>query len=84
MIYNLDKNKFKEKLIEFNKTYYGKCIFVICYSFFIVMLLLIILNCFIEMFSDEWLFMISMICLISFLVGSYGFYKELRIFVSKK
>ncbi|MBR4178682.1 MAG: hypothetical protein IKR57_04985 [Bacilli bacterium] len=84
MIYDLDKKKFSEKLIEFNKTYYGKCIFVICYSLFIILFLTVIINFLFKLSSIELMFKLLILCLISFVVGSYGFYKELRIFVNKK
>lgn len=83
MIYKLNMTEMRNMLKEFGKTLYGKTIFVICYSTFIILLVFLFISIIFNLLSFENYLIVSFICLISFLIGSYGYYKELRIFVNK-
>ena len=83
MIYKLNMTEMRNMLKEFGKTLYGKTIFVICYSTFIILFLFLFISIIFNLLSFENYLIVSFICLISFLIGSYGYYKELRIFVNK-
>ena len=84
MIYKLDRNGIKKELISFGKTEYGKTMFVICYSLFLILLLTIIISFIFKVLCAELFIALVFLCLISFLVGSYSYYKEIRIFVNSK
>lgn len=87
MIYKLNNKELKEKIKLFSKTVYGKCIFFICYlpfiiSFFVTIVFLIYFSKFNCLWAPP--FILSLIfSIISFSIGSYGYYKELRVFVNK-
>ena len=81
MIYNMNQKELKRLLIDFSKTRYGKSMFIICYAVFFLLFLTIIILCFLKQFLLVG--MLSLLCLISFCIGSYAYYKELRIFVDK-
>lgn len=87
MIYKLDNKKLKEKIREFSSSTYGKCVFLICYlPFFISFVVTIIFFAYFNKFNCLWAppFLGSLIfTIISFSIGSYGYYKELRVFVNK-
>lgn len=87
MIYKLDNKGLKQKIKEFRSSTYGKCIFLICYLPFIISFVITIIFLFyFYKFDCLWAppFIISLIfSIISFSIGSYGYYKELRIFVNK-
>lgn len=87
MIYKLNNNELKKEMIEFNKTIYGKCMFLICYSVFFVLfigLIFSLIMVFINFKIINLLFILPILCLISFVIGSYIFYKELRIYIESK
>lgn len=84
MIYNLDSKGIKKELYEFHKSEYGKTIFVICYSLFFLLFSATIVCLIGKFLCFEYFIFLSLSCLISFLIGSYNFYKELRIFVNRK
>lgn len=89
MIYNLEYKEFSKLLFEFSKTVYGKCMFIINYSVFIFMFLFSIIMFVMNFIYDYFiinlvLIFLIMLTLISFLVGSYGFYKELRVYAENK
>jgi amino acid permease len=85
MIYKLNNKQLRKKMKEFGKTNYGKSIFLICYlpfmiSFIITLILFLNLN----NYSCTKYFIITMIfTVISFSLGNYGYYRELRKFVNK-
>ena len=88
MIYDKSYKELKNYLWKFNKTTYGKTIFLICYAPFLICLIIaIIFFIFYLKYMDLGylitLIVILAICLFSFCIGSYGFYKELRKFVAK-
>ena len=84
MIYSLNQKEMKNKMIEFNKTIYGKSIFIICYSLFFILFLSVIISFIFNLLCYEYFIILLILCLISFLIGSYTFYKEFRIFVNSK
>lgn len=87
MIYKLDNKGLKQKIKDFGSSAYGKCIFLICYlpfiiSFIVTLIFLVYFNKFNCLWAPP--FIISLIfTIISFSVGSYGYYRELRVFVNK-
>lgn len=89
MIYNLSYKEFSKLMFQFSKTVYGKCMFLINYSVFIFLFILTIVT-FIMYLCCKWpiisifMFILVLLTLISFVIGSYGFYKELRIFAEKR
>ena len=89
MIYKLDKDEIWDYLKKFNKTQYGKTIFLVCYSLPILLFLNIIVTVILDLVYPESGFifassLLAFITLVSFLIGSYAYYKEFRIFVNKK
>ena len=84
MIYKYEGRDFKKLMNEFHRTRYGKTMFVICYALFFLLFVGIIFSFIMKLLDFEHLLYLILGCLISFLVGSYWFYKELRIFVNYK
>lgn len=87
MIYKLNNQELKKEMIEFNKTTYGKCMFLICYSVFFIFFIELIFSLIMVFFTPKifiLLFVLPLLCLISFVIGSYVFYKELRLFCEYK
>lgn len=87
MIYKLNNKELKKEMIDFHKTTYGKCIFLICYSVFFVLFIGLIFSLILVPFYPKGvilLFFLPLSCLISFVIGSYAFYKELRLFIDYK
>lgn len=89
MIYDKNYKELKQELINFSKTVYGKSIFLISYaSFFISIISLII--CFVLFLKTTYfIFAILFIFLVlittfTFCIGSYTYYKELRIYIKNK
>ena len=87
MIYKLDNKQFREKLREFGKTVYGKCIFLSCYlPFLFGFIITIIFFLYFNKFNCLWAppFLISLVfTILSFSIGSYCYYRELRVFINK-
>ncbi len=88
MIYKLDKDDVWKYLLKFNKTEYGKTMFIICYSLSFILFIFMIATLILDFkYPGEgfilWSSLLALLDLISFVVGSYGFYKEFRIFVNK-
>lgn len=87
MIYKLNNKKLRKKMKEFSKTNYGKSIFIICFTPFIFSFLIIIIFSiyFLKnntLFNQDFIILI-LFTIISFSLGNYGYYKELRIFTNK-
>lgn len=87
MIYKLNNKKLRKKMKEFGKTTYGKSIFIICFTPFIISFLITI-TLSIFYLSNNYLFnqdfvILVLFTIISFSLGNYGYYKELRIFTNK-
>lgn len=87
MIYKLNNKELRNKMKEFGKTNYGKSMFLICYlpsmiSFIVMIIFFFYFNKFNCLYSPP--FIISLVfTIISFSVGNYGYYKELRVFINK-
>ena len=84
MIYKLDRKQMRDYMKKFHDTEYGKIMFIICYSSFFVLFLLLILNFIFKIFSIENHILLIILCLFSFLIGSYFFYRELRLFINNE
>ena len=89
MIYKLNSKDMKKLLLEFSSTVYGKTMFLMCFaSFFITFASTILATIFFlkvkNFFSASFVIISAFISVISFTMGSYGYYKELRIYASKK
>ena len=87
MIYKLNNKELRKKMKEFSKTNYGKSIFLICYLPFIISFIVTIIFFFyFNKYNCLWAppFIISRVfTVVSFSIGNYGYYKELRVFVNK-
>lgn len=88
MIYKIDKDEMWKYLLKFNKTEYGKTIFIICYSLPTILFAFMVASLILDFKYPGsgfifWASLIALLDLISFLIGSYAFYKEFRIFVNK-
>ena len=89
MIYNLKYNEMSKLMREFGKTLFGKIIFIIFYTPFFLGLIASIVAlifyfkkiCYISVSNMQFI-LIGTIFLLCF--GSYGYYRELRIFSEKK
>jgi hypothetical protein len=84
-IYKMKKKDLSKLLIEFSKCEYGKIQFIISYSLFIVLfLILIAFIVFYILTSFRFLILFivldSLLSFIVFLVGSAHFYNEVRFF----
>lgn len=87
MIYKLNNKEMRKKMKEFGKTNYGTSIFIICYlPFFLSFIITIVFFLFFNKYNCLWAppFIIALVfTILSFSIGSYGYYKELRVFVNK-
>ena len=89
MIYDKSNKEIKKELINFGKTTYGKIMFLICYTPFFISILLMILSLILYM-NNEFLGMLVLFILLIvlsifvFCIGSYNFYKELRVYINSK
>ena len=84
-IYKMKKKDLSKLLIEFSKCEYGKIQFVISYSLFVILFLLLI--AFIVTFLITKIrflvliiIFISLLDFVSFVIGSSHFYNEVRFF----
>ena len=85
MIYDLNYKEFTKLMNDFGKTVYGKAMFVICYTPFLLGFVLSVMtslsfildNCVLTIFSVAKIILGTIILLC---IGSYGFYNELRKF----
>ena len=86
MIYKMSPKEIKKLLHDFYATRYGKSMFVICYvvPFFTFM---ITIGMFISSFADTsevekyMVVLTAFLCMNVFCIGSYFYYKELRIYI---
>ena len=92
MIYEKNNNQMRKVIKDFHKTNYGKSMFLICFSPFVISAVFTIITFFLCV-TDKCLPFYSLFMLITtfgtiilFCTGSYAYYKELREFVhySKK
>ena len=89
MIYKMNYEKIKKALREFNNTIYGKSILVACYTPFLFCFALTFISLILFYKYCYLIYMITLLglvllSLIVFCIGTYAFYKELRIFVNSK
>lgn len=89
MIYDFNYKSMSKAIWSFNKTLYGKCMFVICYMtfilFFLLSIYLLTLYFIKPVFSIALvLFILTPITIISFAIGSFGYYNEVNKFVTAK
>ena len=87
MIYKMSGREIKKLLHEFYATRYGKSIFVICYAVpFItfVVTMGMFLALLMKGVSNYFLVGIAFMSMNLFCIGSYFYYKELRIFADRK
>jgi len=83
MIYKLNGKEIKKVLNEFYATRYGKSIFVVCYAVpFITFMVTMgmFLSSLVNGQSNYILVAIAFLCMNIFCIGSYFYYKEVRIF----
>ena len=84
-IYKLSKKEMGELLIRFSKTHYGKIQFVLSYSLFIILFIVLLISLFLYLKTKTYylilfLFIHSLITFICFIQGSRHFYNEVRYF----
>ena len=85
----MNYDKVKKALREFNSTIYGKSILVACYApflfcFALTFVALILFYKYYYVIYMISLLVLVLLSLVTFCIGTYGFYKELRIYVSSK
>ena len=90
-IYDLNYEKMTEAIKKFTKTLYGKTVFLLAYSTFTIsfiglfIILYMMSKNICSMYFIFPIFLIDLgITLISFIMGSKYFYKELKDFVKEK
>lgn len=91
-IYKLNNKQIGKEIRNFNKTTYGQIMMLLSYSVFLVSLILLIMSLYIIKctcgtmvgFPVTMFVAILLITVISFVVGSINYYKELRMFVENK
>ena len=89
MIYKMDSKEIKKLLIEFNETVYGKTMFLMCYATFFIIFAGLLFSFIIYLRTKSFIissFIIgsAFLSIISFTIGSYAYYKELRIYARSK
>lgn len=90
-IYKLDEKNFKNEMISFTKTYYGKIVFVLSYAIPFILLLLLISMSICQIINPEYCFILGMLelivlflLLIFFINGTRYYYKELYKYIETK
>lgn len=86
MIYNLKYKEFTNLMKEFGKTVYGKAMFVICYTPFIIGFIIcctLALIPVIDFLTRIDVIIIFLTTIIFLCIGSYAYYNQLRIFAEK-
>ena len=86
MIYSLKYKEFTKLMKEFGKTVYGKAMFVICFTPFLLGLILCValaLTPEIDFLSKYDILVITFITIVMLCIGCYGYYNQLRIFSEK-
>ena len=87
MIYDMKAKDIRKLLKNFYKTRYGKSMFVICYAVpFITFMVTIgmFIGAIIKDNCNYVLVAIAFMCMNIFCIGSYFYYKELRVFAEYK
>ena len=88
MIYKMNNKEIRKLLIEFGSTTYGKTMFLMCYACFFIIFANMIISLFVyfnskSFFTGSYVIVSAFISVISFTIGSYAYYKELRIYANK-
>lgn len=89
MIYKMDNRKIKKAIGDFNKGVYGKSILLACYTpflfgFMLTLVSLIMFYKYCYMFCIVILIGVVLYTLIAFCIGTYSYYRELRVFINNK
>ncbi len=87
MIYKMNSKEIRKLLHDFYSTRYGKSIFVICYAVpFITFMITIgmFIGAIIKDNCNYVLVAIAFMCMNIFCIGSYFYYKELRVFADNR
>ena len=87
MIYKMNGKEIKKLLHDFYDTRYGKSLFVICYAVpFITFMVTIgmFLSSLLKGEGSYVLVALAFMCMNIFCIGSYFYYKELRVFAEHK
>ena len=84
-IYEYNKKDLSKLLIRFSKTHYGKIQFVLSYSLFVILFVLLIISLFIyfrfkSIYILFWVFILALVTFVTFISGSRHFYNEVRYF----
>ena len=87
MIYDMNAKEIRKLLHDFYKTRYGKSIFVICYAVPFITFM-VTMGMFIGLLTkgeaNYVLIAIAFLCMNIFCIGSYFYYRELRIFADNR
>ncbi len=87
MIYGMNAREIKKLLKDFYKTRYGKSIFVICYAVPFITFM-VTMGMFLGLLTkgeaNYVLIAIAFLCMNIFCIGSYFYYRELRIFADDR
>ena len=88
MIYKMNGSEIRKLLREFYGTRYGKSMFVICYAvpFITFMVTMGMFLAFLVKNGEANYFLIGIafLCMNIFCIGSYFYYKELRVFAESR
>ncbi len=87
MIYKMSPKEIRKLLHEFYSTRYGKSIFVICYAVPFITFMITMGMFVSSMIHDNCNYVmvcVPFLCMNIFCVGSYFYYKELRVFADAK
>ncbi len=87
MIYDLKYKEFTNLLNDFGKTVYGKAMFCICFTPFLLGLALLVGLAFtpeIDFLSEYDIIVITFITILNLCLGCYGYYNQLRLFAESK
>lgn len=87
MIYKLDGKGMKKLLHDFYATRYGKSIFVVCYAVPFITFMVTMGMFFSSLANGEANYMlvaIAFLCMNIFCIGSYFYYRELRVFADER
>ena len=82
-IYTTNQQEIKKIMFSFIKTIYGKIMFLLSYSMFFIFLFQALIVLFLH--EDKMIFFVlSFLSLLSFILGSVNYYKELRAYAKEK
>ena len=87
MIYNMNAKEMRKLLHQFLGTRYGKSIFVVCYAVPFITFMVTMGMFFSSLVNGEAnyiLIAIAFLCMNIFCIGSYFYYREVRIFAEHR